>query len=100
MNKERLMKVLLAPLRTEKSHSVAEKSNHVTFKVLPSATKAEIKQAVKLLFKVDVVSVQVVNTLGKRTRFGRVQGKHSDWKKAYIRLASGQDINFVGAEGA
>lgn len=98
MNQERLMKVILAPLHTEKSHRLADANNQITFKVLPNATKAEIKNAVKLLFEVDVVGVQVINCRGKRTRFGRTEGWKSNWKKALVKLAPGQDIQFSGGE--
>ena len=100
MNKERLMKILLAPIRTEKSHRIADAHNQVVFKVLPSATKPEIKAAVKLLFNVEVIGVQVANVLGKKVRYRSRPGKRSDWKKAYVRLAEGQDIKLAAGEGA
>ena len=98
MNQERLMKVLLEPHISEKSTNVAEQSNQVVFKVVNDATKSEIKQAVEKLFNVTVEGVQVSNSKGKtkRTRFG--VGKRKDWKKAYIRLSEGSDINFLGTE--
>jgi large subunit ribosomal protein L23 len=98
MNQERLMKVLLEPHISEKSTNVAEKANQVVFKVLPDATKDEIKKAVELLFEVGVEGVQVVNNNGKtkRTNFGRT--KRKDWKKAYVRIKEGDDINFLGTE--
>jgi large subunit ribosomal protein L23 len=98
MNQERLMKVLLEPHISEKSTNVAEQGNQVVFKVTKDATKSEIKQAVEKLFKVTVQGVQVSNTKGKtkRTRFG--VGKRKDWKKAYVRLSEGDDINFLGTE--
>ena len=94
MNQERLMKVLLAPMFTEKSNRLSEKHNQVSFKVARDATKSEIKGAMKLLFEVDAIDVQIVNVRGKRARHGRSEGWRSNWKKAYIRLAPGQDINF------
>ncbi len=98
MNQERLMKVLLEPHVSEKSTNVAEQGNQVVFKVMPDATKSEIKQAVEKLFKVTVEGVQVLNTKGKVkvSKFGR--GKRKDWKKAYVRLSAGDDINFLGTE--
>jgi large subunit ribosomal protein L23 len=98
MNQERIMKVLLEPHISEKSTNVAEQANQVVFKVVNDATKSEIKQAVEKLFNVTVEGVQVSNTKGKtkRTRFG--VGKRKDWKKAYVRLSEGNDINFLGTE--
>ena len=65
---------------------------------MPDATKPEIKQAVELMFKVEVEGVQVVNVAGKRKRFGRMAGRRPDWKKAYVRLKPGHDIDFVGGQ--
>lgn len=98
MNLERIYKVLLAPVVSEKSAQVADASNQVVFKVLPSATKGEIKAAIEKLYSVTVEGVQVLNVKGKtkRTRFG--MGRRSDWKKAYVRLAEGQEIDFAVAE--
>lgn len=98
MNTERLMTVLLGPHISEKTTRVAESANQVVFKVRTDATKAEIKAAVEKLFEVSVEGVQVVNQRGKTKRFGRNTGSRSDWKKAYVRLAAGQDIDFLGAE--
>lgn len=95
MSQVRLMQVLLAPHVSEKAMRVAEQGQYV-FRVLPNATKQEIKQAVELLFKVEVNQVQVVSVKGKRKNFGRTRGKRSDWKKAYIGLKPGFDINLVG----
>ena len=98
MSQERLMKVLLEPHVSEKSTNVAEQANQVVFKVVPDATKEEIKQAVEKMFEVSVEGVQVVNVKGKnkRNRFGN--GKRKDWKKAYVSLKAGDDINFLGNE--
>ncbi|AJD46992.1 50S ribosomal protein L23 [Alcanivorax sp. S71-1-4] len=98
MNQERIFKVLLAPHVSEKASVVAEKANQVVFKVAKDASKLEIKKAVEQLFDVKVESVQTVNVKGKRKVFGRVQGKRSDWKKAYVSLQAGQDIDFLAAE--
>jgi large subunit ribosomal protein L23 len=97
MNQERLMKVLLAPIVSEKSTMVAEKNEQVAFRVLQDATKPEIKAAVELLFKVEVESVQVLNTKGKTKRFGRFEGRRRNTRKAYVSLAPGQEINFAEA---
>ena len=96
MNNDRLMKVLIAPIVSEKSTNVAEKNNQVVFRVLQDATKSEIKAAVELLFKdVKVDSVQVVNQKGKNKRFGRYDGRRRNTRKAYVCLAEGQEINFA-----
>ena len=97
-HQERLMTVLEGPLLTEKSALSAEMHNQVVFKVRTDATKAEIRQAVELLFEVQVEGVQVVNYRGKNKRFGRTLGRRNDWKKAYVRLAEGSQIDFLGAE--
>jgi len=95
MNKERLMKILLAPMRTEKTHRIADSNNQITFKVVSDATKKEIKDAVEMLFEVSVVGVQVTNVRGKSIRQGRMEGYRKNWRKAYVRLAPGQDIDFA-----
>ena len=98
MNQERIYKVLLGPHVSEKSAMSAGAGNQVVFRVLPSATKLEIKNAVEKLFKVDVVDVRTVNMKGKvkRNRFGL--SKKPNWKKAYVSLVQGQDIDFAVAE--
>jgi len=98
MNQERLMAVLLGPHVSEKGTVLAEKHNQIVFKVRRDASKAEIRAAVELMFEVKVDGVQVINQKGKSKRFGRFMGKRSDWKKAYVRLAEGHDIDFIGAE--
>ncbi|MCU7842658.1 MAG: 50S ribosomal protein L23 [Candidatus Thiodiazotropha sp. (ex Monitilora ramsayi)] len=95
MNNERLMNVLLSPLVSEKSSVIADANQQYTFRVTTDATKREIAKAVEKLFEVQVDSVQVVNVKGKRKRFGAVQGKRSDWKKAYVRLKPGSEIDFA-----
>ncbi len=102
-NTERLMKVLLAPVVSEKSTFIGEKNNQYTFRVTSNATKPEIKAAVELMFsgkdkKIEVLSVQVVNIKGKEKRFGGATGRRKNWKKAYVRLKSGQEINFAAGE--
>lgn len=95
MNQERLLQVLLAPQISEKATSVAEKNEQVIFRVATDATKPEIKAAVELLFKVQVESVQIANVKGKQKRFGRFNGRRKGWKKAFVCLKPGQEINFV-----
>lgn len=98
MNKERVYQVLLGPHISEKTSIVGESVNQYTFRVAPDATKPEVRQAVEKLFKVDVVGVQMLNVKGKRkqNRFG--VARRSDWKKAYVRLEAGQDIDFTVTE--
>jgi large subunit ribosomal protein L23 len=98
-SQERLMQVILAPQISEKSTFVADKYGQVVFKVVTTATKPEIKAAVELLFKVDVEDVKVANVKGKVKHFGRLAGRRKDWKKAYVCLKSGQEINFAAIEG-
>jgi large subunit ribosomal protein L23 len=98
MNQERLMTVLLGPHISEKGTILAEKHNQIVFKVRRDASKAEIRAAVELMFEVKVDGVQVINQKGKSKRFGQHMGRRSDWKKAYVRLAEGHDIDFIGAE--
>jgi large subunit ribosomal protein L23 len=98
MNQERLMKVIVAPVISEKATMVGEKRKQVVFEVLPDATKAEIKAAVELLFKeqkVEVGAVNVVNVKGKEKRHGRFIGRRKAIKKAYVSLLGDADINFV-----
>lgn len=98
MNQERLYKVLLGPVVSEKAASVGEDGNQVVFKVRRDADKREIRSAVQKLFNVVVEDVRTINVKGKskRTRFGI--GRQSDWKKAYVRLAQGQEIDFATVE--
>jgi large subunit ribosomal protein L23 len=96
MTNERLMKVLLAPIISEKSTAIAERDNEFAFRVLQDATKPEIKAAVELMFKVEVKSVRVLNAKGKAKRFGRSEGRRRNVRKAYVSLAKGQEINFGG----
>lgn len=97
MKQDRLMKVLLAPIVSEKSTMIADKNEQVAFRVMQDATKAEVKAAVELLFKVQVESVKVLNVKGKVKRFGRGMGKRDNVRKAYVCLAPGQEINFAEA---
>ena len=95
---ERLMQVILAPVISEKSTFVADKNEQVIFRVAQDATKPEIKAAVEFMFKVQVESVKVANVKGKEKRFGRFTGRRNHWKKAYVCLAAGQEINFAEGE--
>ena len=98
MNTERLMKVIRAPIISEKATMVGEKNRQIVFEVMADATKAEIKAAVELLFKeqkVEVSAVNVVNVKGKEKRHGRFVGRRRDVKKAYVSLKGEGDINFV-----
>jgi len=98
MNQERLTKVIIAPVISEKATMVGETRKQVVFEVLPDATKAEIKAAVELLFKeqkVQVGAVNVVNVKGKQKRHGRFIGRRKSIKKAYVSLVGEGDINFV-----
>ena len=91
---EQLMDVLLAPVVSEKSTMIADKNRQYVFRVADSATKPQIKAAVELMFKAKVESVKVANVKGKEKRFGRFIGRRRNWKKAYVCLAAGQEINF------
>lgn len=95
MNVDRMHQIILAPVISEKSSRVAEKGNQAVFKVARDAEKVEIKEAVEQLFSVKVESVQTINVKGKVKRFGRSEGRRSDWKKAYVTLAEGQEIDFL-----
>lgn len=99
-NAERLMTILLAPVVSEKGTYIADKHQQVIFRVMPNATKPEVKAAVELMFgkkdkPVEVTSVQIVNVKGKQKRFGTRAGRRRNWKKAYVCLAPGQEINFA-----
>ena len=95
---DRLMTVVLAPVVSEKSTFVADKNRQYVFRVADDATKPEIKAAVELMFKTKVQGVQVSNVRGKEVRRGRSVGRKRSWKKAYVRLAEGQEINFAATE--
>ena len=96
-HRERLMQVLLGPHVSEKATGLAE-AGQIVFKVRGDATKSEIRKAVELLFEVKVQRVAVVRIPAKQKKFGQRAGTRQAWKKAYVRLAPGQDINFMGAE--
>ena len=98
MNQERVFSILLGPHVSEKTASATERNNQYAFRVARDATKPEVKAAVEKLFKVKVDGVQLLNVKGKvkMNRFGA--SKRSDWKKAYVRLATGHDIDFTVVE--
>jgi large subunit ribosomal protein L23 len=98
--RERLTQVILAPVISEKSTYIADKHNQIVFRVAADATKHEVKAAVELMFstkdkKLEVESVKVANVRGKSKRFGQVYGRRNHWKKAYVCLKPGQEINFA-----
>lgn len=97
-HQERLMTVLQGPHFSEKSTLSAEQHNQIVFRVRTDATKKEIRDAVELLFEVKVDGVQVINCHGKTKRFGQTKGRRVNWKKAYVRLAEGSQIDFLGVE--
>src|SRR5690554_4456527 len=96
MNQERILSIILGPHLSEKTSNIAEQNNQVTFKVLGDATKPEIRKAVEQLFNVQVKAVQILNVKGKtkRTARGKIRSR-SDWKKAYVKLEQGQQIDFA-----
>ena len=97
-HQERLLTVIRGPHLSEKSHIVAEKGQ-VVLKVRTDATKLEIKKAVELLFEVKGDGVLVLNDKGKVKRHGQTKGRRANWKKAYVRLAEGSQIEgLIGAE--
>lgn len=98
MNQERIFKVLLGPHVSEKATNLAEANGQIVFKVDTTATKLEIKKAVEQLFNVKVDRVTTLNVKGKTKRTVRGLGKRNDWKKAYVSLEAGQDIDFASAE--
>ena len=92
-----LSNVIKAPVVSEKSTVAAENDNRVVFKVANQATKLQVKKSVELMFNVEVEKVQLLNVKGKTKRFGRFMGKRPDWKKAYVKLKPGHDIDFSAA---
>ena len=98
MNAEHLYHVILAPHISEKSTRVGEKHKQIVFKVRRDANKPAIKQAVEKMFKVQVQSVTVANLKGKSKKTGRISGRRQDWKKAYVGLKPGHDIEFLGQQ--
>ncbi len=98
MNVDRLHQIIIAPVISEKSTRATERANAAVFRVARDAKKPEIKTAVETLFNVKVESVSTVNVKGKQKSFGRIRGRRSDWKKAYVKLAAGQELDFLAAE--
>lgn len=98
MNEERLMLILRAPHISEKSTRIADAYRQVVFKVARDACKPEIKRAVEHMFNVEVERVCVMNVKGKRKTFARRVGRRPHWKKAYVTLKPGYDIDFLGVE--
>ncbi|STX37186.1 50S ribosomal protein L23 [Legionella feeleii] len=98
MNAERLLMILREPHTSEKTTVMADKFKQFTFKVLKTATKQEIKQAVEHMFNVKVKNVSIINVKGKSKRFKQLNGKRSDWKKAFVSLHDNYDIDFSVTE--
>jgi large subunit ribosomal protein L23 len=98
MNEEKLYSVIVAPHVSEKGTRTAEKHRQVVFEVRRDATKPEIKAAIEKMFNVQVDTVTVTNVRGKRKQSGRIAGRRADWKKAYVKLKAGQDIDFLGQQ--
>lgn len=98
MSENRLMQVLLRPLVSEKATTVAETNGQVVFRVATDATKVEVAKAVELMFDVKVKGVQIANVKGKTRRFRQIPGRRPNWKKAYVSLAEGHDIDFLGSQ--
>ncbi|AMR68506.1 MULTISPECIES: 50S ribosomal protein L23 [Pseudomonadaceae] len=97
MNQERVFKVLVGPHISEKASVLADGKSQFVFKVAVDATKLEIKKAVESLFSVKVDEVRTVNVQGKTKRTARGLGKRNDWKKAYVSLQAGQDLDFTSS---
>lgn len=93
-SQEKLISVLIAPHITEKTSLAMQNANTYSFRVRRDSTKPDIKAAVELMFGVKVDKVAVVNETGKSRRFGKLQGRTQDIKKAYVRLAPGQTIDY------
>jgi len=100
MSRERLSRILQEPRITEKSTNIGDKYRQFVFKVVKDATKPEIKRAVEMMFDVKVESVRTANSKGKEKRYKQTVGRRSDWKKAYVKLHEGFDIDFMNVKGA
>ena len=96
---ERLVSILLAPHVTEKTTQGMQQHNQYTFRVRRDASRFEVRAAVEMMFGVQVATVRVVNEPGKARRFGKTPGRTQDWKKAYVRLATGHAIDYEAAAG-
>ncbi|MDE2235478.1 MAG: 50S ribosomal protein L23 [Gammaproteobacteria bacterium] len=95
-NQEKAMRALLGPHVSEKATQLSETHNQVVFRVRQDADKDLVRRAVEKMFDVKVIAVRIVNVRGKTKRFGQRVGARSNWKKAYVRLAPGSTINFMG----
>jgi len=95
VNEKRLYSIILGPHTTEKSVGLSDKNRQVAFRVARDATKPELAQAIEKLFSAKVESVRIVNVKGKKKQFKQMPGQRSNWKKAYVRLAEGHDINLA-----
>jgi large subunit ribosomal protein L23 len=94
---DKSLQSVLAPHVTEKATMVADKRNQVVFKVRKNATKMQVKEAIETMFKVDVKAINLLNVKGKIKKASRnTMGKRADWKKAYVSIKAGQEINFTG----
>lgn len=98
ITKERLYNIIMSPRITEKASVVADSARQVVFQVASDANKTEVKEAVEALFNVEVKKVRMLNVKGKTRMFRQMRGKRNDWKKAYVCLKEGHDIDFVGKE--
>jgi large subunit ribosomal protein L23 len=96
MNQERVYQIIRRPHISEKTAGLADKQRQITFEVLLTANKDEIKAAVEQLFKVEVDKVRTIVLKGKSKRFGKNMGQRKNWKKAYVLLKEGHDIDFIG----
>jgi len=99
MNQERIFQILKTPHISEKSAVLGDNANQAVFQVATDANKAEIKAAVEQLFDVKVANVRTVNMKGKTKRQGMRRGKRSDWKKAYVSLEQGHEIDLASIGG-
>ncbi|QIW09370.1 50S ribosomal protein L23 [Francisella sp. LA112445] len=97
-SQEKLLKTVIRPHVSDKTYGLSDTNSTIVFEVARFASKLDVKNAVEQLFEVKVESVNILNVKGKARRFGRVEGRTKAWKKAYVKLAEGHDINFVGAE--
>ena len=98
MNQERILKILVEPKVTEKSARLSEQHGQYMFRVLNDASKPEIKAAVEHLFKVEVSSVTTAVVKPRTRRFRNRIGVRSAWKKAFVSLKDGFEIDFMGAD--
>ena len=98
MSQERLLKIIVSPHISEKATAAAEKNNEYVFKVVKSASKPEIKDAIELIFSTKVKAVNVSNVKSKTKNFRNKKGTRKGWKKAYVTLEADQKLDVVGAQ--